>query len=210
MREIYIVLSQTGTRFSRMLHFVNRAPYNHASIALDGGLSELYSFGRQCLWLPIASGFVREHPGQGIFRRYEDTGCAVYRMPVPEEGYRRLREAIRGFEEQEWIYRYNFVGLVAILAGIPLHRPRHFVCSQFVACVLQRSGLWGLEKDPSLARPQDFPRLPGLELVYQGRLNDYRRAGWHPLATTSATVQEAKAGAPLSLGGWKNRLPKPR
>ena len=174
MEEVYIVLSQTGTRFSRLLHLVNRAPYNHASIALDGGLSELYSFGRQCLWLPIASGFVRERPGQGIFRRYEDTGCAVYRMTVPEEEYRRLREAIRSFEEQEWIYRYNFLGLLTILLGIPLRRRRHFVCSQFVAHVLRQSGLWPLEKEVSLARPQDFAALPGARLVYQGRLNDYR------------------------------------
>ena len=186
MEEVYIVLSQTGTRFSRLLHLVNRAPYNHVSIALDGSLSELFSFGRQCLWLPIASGFVRERPGQGIFRRYEDTGCAVYRMTVPEEGYRRLREAIGAFEEEEWRYRYNFLGLFAILAGIPLHRPRHYVCSQFVACVLRRSGLWGLSKDTSLARPQDFPRLPGLELVYQGPINGYRRPAGMLLALPPA------------------------
>jgi hypothetical protein len=175
MEEIYIVLSQTGTRFSRMLHLFNRFPYNHASIALDGTLSELYSFGRQCLWLPIASGFVREHPGRGIYRRYGDTLCAVYRVPVAEESFRRLEAAIRAFEEKEWTYRYNFIGLLTILAGIPLHRSRHFVCSQFVAYVLQQSGLWALEKDISLARPQDFSKLPGARLVYQGRLNDYCR-----------------------------------
>ena len=58
--------------------------------------------------------------------------------------------------------------------GIPLRRRRHFVCSQFVAHVLRQSGLWPLEKEVSLARPQDFAALPGARLVYQGRLNDYR------------------------------------
>lgn len=171
-QDIYIITSQTGTRFSRLLHLFNRAPYNHASISMDGSLRELYSFGRQCLWLPIASGFVREAPGRGIYRRYQDTQCAVYRVWVSPDQYRRLREAIRRFEEEEWAYRYNFLGLLTMMAGIPFRRQYHFVCSQFVAYVLSQSGLWDLDKDISLARPQDFSRLSGARLIYQGRLND--------------------------------------
>ena len=173
VKAIYIVTSQTGTRFSRFLHLFNRAPYNHASIAMDGSLAELYSFGRQCLWLPIASGFVREKPGRGIYRRYQDTQCAVYRVPVTAEQYFCLGESIRRFEEEEWTYRYNFIGLLAIMAGIPFHRRHHFVCSQFVAYVLWESGIWCPKKDISLVRPQDLAALPGAQLVYQGRLNDY-------------------------------------
>jgi len=175
MKEIYIVTSQTGTKFSRFLHLFNRAPYNHASIAMDRSLEELYSFGRQCLWLPIASGFVREKPGRGIYRRYQDTQCAVYRVAVTGEQYLRLEEAIRRFEEEEWTYRYNFLGLLAIMAGIPFRRRHHFVCSQFVAYVLWESGIWEPEKDISLIRPQDLSALPGAQLVYQGRLNDYAK-----------------------------------
>lgn len=183
-QDIYIIISQSGTRFSRLLHLLNRAPYNHASICMDGTMRELYSFGRQCLWLPIASGFVRETPGRGIYRRYQDTQCAVYRVWVSGEQYRCLREAIRRFEEEEWAYRYNFLGLVAIMAGIPFRRRHHFVCSQFVAYVLHQSGLWDLDKDISLARPQDFSRLSGARLVYQGRLNDCKnlRPGLLPSA----------------------------
>lgn len=173
-KDIYIVTSQTGTKFSRLLHMVNRAPYNHTSINLDGSMKVMYSFGRQCLWLPIASGFVREVPGRGIYRRYQDTRCAVYRVTVTEEQYARLQETIQHFEEEEWTYRYNFVGLLTIMAGIPVPLRHHFVCSQFVAYVLKESGIWDLSKDVSLARPQDFASLPRAELVYQGRLNDYR------------------------------------
>ncbi len=172
MRDIYIVTSQTGTRFSRFLHLFNRTPYNHASIALDGELRELYSFGRQCLWMPIASGFVRETPGRGIYRRYKDTQCAVYRVRVSEEQYRLLGDSIHRFEEEEWAYRYNFLGLFTMMAGIPFPRRHHFVCSQFVAYVLWESGIWSLEKDISLARPQDFVQIAGAQLVYQGRLNE--------------------------------------
>lgn len=193
-KDIYIVTSQTGTKFSRLLHVFNRAPYNHASISLDRQMPVLYSFGRQCLWLPIASGFVREVPGRGIYRRYQDTRCAVYRVPVSAEQYARLREAIRRFEEEEWAYRYNFVGLIAMMAGIPIRLRHHFVCSQFVAYVLKESGIWDLAKDISLARPQDFAELAGAELVYQGRLNEYHpgaREG-EALALPLATARPAR------------------
>ena len=191
-KDIYIVTSQTGTKFSRLLHVFNRAPYNHASISLDRQMPVLYSFGRQCLWLPIASGFVREVPGRGIYRRYQDTRCAVYRVPVSAEQYARLREAIRRFEEEEWAYRYNFVGLIAMMAGIPIRLRHHFVCSQFVAYVLKESGIWDLAKDISLARPQDFAELAGAELVYQGRLNEYHPGEGEALALPPATARPAR------------------
>lgn len=48
--DLYIVVSQTGTYFSRLLRAVNREPYNHVSIGLEPELKRLYSFGRQCLF----------------------------------------------------------------------------------------------------------------------------------------------------------------
>ena len=41
-----------------------------------------------------------------------------------------------------------------------------------MAYVLWESGIWSLEKDISLARPQDFVQIAGAQLVYQGRLNE--------------------------------------
>ncbi len=174
--SVYLVLSQTGTKFSRCLRLVNHTPYNHISIGLDSSLETLYSFGRQCLFFPLAAGFVREHPGYGVYRQFSDTRCAVYRLPVSLRTYCRLKETIEQFEQQEWCYRYNFAGLLAMIAHIPLHRQRHFVCSQFVAYVLLHSGACRFPKDFSLVRPQDFMQLPDIELLYEGRLNGYHGA----------------------------------
>ena len=51
-KNIYIMISQTNTGCSRILKFFTRAPYNHASIALDENLNSLYSFARQNLYIP--------------------------------------------------------------------------------------------------------------------------------------------------------------
>ena len=46
MKDIYILLSDTGSVLTRIIkHFTNN-PYNHVSIAFEEDLSKLYSFGR--------------------------------------------------------------------------------------------------------------------------------------------------------------------
>ena len=163
-RCVYFVVSQTGTCFSRLLQLFNRAEYNHVSLSLDDSLDRLYSFGRQCLYFPLAAGFVREQPHYGIYCQYSDTRCAVYRVPVRAREFWNLHQSIRQFEQQEWRFRYNFAGLLAIQAGIHL-----------------------FDKDYSLVRPQDFMRIPHAELVYQGPLNAYPRPGHAPAPLYSSS-----------------------
>ena len=43
-KQIYIVISQTGTILSRILKLVTKAEYNHASISLVPDLNTMYSF----------------------------------------------------------------------------------------------------------------------------------------------------------------------
>ena len=97
----------------------------------------------------------------------------VYRLSVKRRAYEQAQRLIRQFEQNEWRYRYNFAGLLAMLVNIPIERDRHFVCSQFVAYVLEQSGAYSFDRDFSLVRPRDFMRLKGARLIYEGRLNDY-------------------------------------
>ena len=40
---IFVLLMQTGTSVAKVLQFFTRKPYNHASVALDLTLEEMYS-----------------------------------------------------------------------------------------------------------------------------------------------------------------------
>ena len=76
-------------------------------------------------------------------------------------------------------YHYNFAGLVAMLFNIPYHRPNHYVCSQFVAYVLEQSESVKFNKHFTLIRPYDFCDLAessDVDLVYSGKLADYNTA----------------------------------
>ena len=172
-RNIYIMLSQTNTGCSRILQFFTRAPYNHASIALDENLNFLYSFARQNLYIPLIAGFVKEDINSGIYKIHNNTLCEIYRLSITQEQYDILEESIQKFEKNEDKYRYNFAGLLAMLFNIPFTRQYHYVCSQFVAHVLQEANAVELKKHVSLMRPYDFKSLSNLDLIYSGKLCEY-------------------------------------
>lgn len=172
-KNIYIMISQTGTSCSKIFQLFTRAPYNHASIALDENLNSLYSFARQNLYIPLIAGFVKEDINEGIYKFHDNTLCQIYRISITEEQYLILQESIRKFEKNKDKYGYNFAGLVAMLFNIPYHRKYHYVCSQFVAYLLQEANAVRFKKHFSLMRPYDFTSLSEVDLVYSGRLADY-------------------------------------
>lgn len=45
--EIYVLLTNTGTLFSKTIRWYTKNMLNHASIAFDSDLNEVYSFGRK-------------------------------------------------------------------------------------------------------------------------------------------------------------------
>ena len=71
-RQLYIVISQTGTLLSRILKQITGAEYNHASISLSRDLERMYSFGRRHPYNPFWGGFVIESPRTGTFKRFSE------------------------------------------------------------------------------------------------------------------------------------------
>ncbi len=171
-RSIYLMLSMTGTKFSRFLRLCTNKEYTHVSLSLDRELTQLYSFGRRSQYFPIIAGFVREDPQGGVFSRY-NTRCLVYEIRVTDEEYRRVEGLIASFLTEYRQYHYNFLGLPLIALQIPWQCRRHFVCSQFVAYLLTRGGVARFSKDYSLVRPEDFYTIRGLHQVFKGTLREY-------------------------------------
>lgn len=172
-KKIYIMMSQTGTRFSKCLKIWSKYPYNHISIALDRDLQHLYSFGRRNLYIPLFAGFLQENIKGGLYQMYNDTRCRVYELDVTEEAYNEISDIIYNFDREGDKYKYSMLGMLAMLLNIPWERRYHFVCSQFVAYVLTQSHTLDLDKNYLLVRPSDFDILPKENLIYTGRLCEY-------------------------------------
>ena len=63
--SIYILLTRSGTWFSRLIHLVTSDCYTHASIGLDGPSGPFYSFARRY------EHFAPRRPGGGATGRQE-------------------------------------------------------------------------------------------------------------------------------------------
>lgn len=71
-------------------------------------------------------------------------------------------------------YLYNILGVIGIALKEPVEFSNSYFCSQFVAEILDRSGIKLWNKLPALVTPDDFRQSERLELIYQGKLNQYR------------------------------------
>jgi len=174
-KSIYILLTDTGTWFSRMIKLYTKAPYNHTSISLDENLQELYSFGRKVYFNPLSAGFVKEGIDRGVYLYKRNTKCVVYKMSVNDTQYQEILKNIAQFKYCKEQYRYNLLGVMGIAMNKRIIRKNAYTCSQFVAFMLVASGIHAFEKYIELITPEDITKIPKLEIVYEGKLRDYNQ-----------------------------------
>ncbi|MDQ6420064.1 hypothetical protein RB620_11515 [Paenibacillus sp. LHD-117] len=185
-KEIYVLLTDTGTVLTRIIRTFTKDPLNHASIAFDHDLNEVYSFGRKNPNNPFFGGFVREDVRDDFFL---DAMCAVYRCTVSASVYTNLRNQVQHFEQNQDLYKYNLVGMLGVVFNIEWERKYSYFCSQFVATMFQRSGMNLVDKSPLLVTPGDLQHTPALELVYHGHLHGY--VGCQNSIAAASTFQTA-------------------
>lgn len=169
-KKIYLLLTDTGTLFTRLIKVYTKKPYNHASIAFDEELSTVYSFGRKNPRNPLIGGFVCEDIYSRLFMQAD---CAIYSLSVREEQFYKLKSCIQEIAAQKERYHYNLLGIFGVMLNKPIKRKNAFFCSQFVASILKQGDLIRPEKDLSLIQPHDLPFLADFQLVYEGRVKDY-------------------------------------
>lgn len=191
---IYILLTDTGTMFTRLIKRYTAAPYNHASIALDEELKEVYSFGRKCATNPWSAGFVEEDINEGVYRHFPSTRCVVLRLKVTMEQFEELKRSIQYYKRNKELYKYNLLGLF-FLAMKRSYAPKHaYFCSQFVAELLRGMNLKLWNRSSALVTPHDFLIHPDFEVIYEGMLYDY------PLISSDNHKQDAASQVVELLG----------
>lgn len=163
---IHILLTRSGTCFSRLIHLITRDSYTHASIGLDGPDGPFYSFGRKYRHLALPAGLVEER----IAPHRQTVPCCLYELTVDEETYLCLRRQLQTMYAQRQTYHYSLLGALACWLDLPLQRSCHYFCSQFVAELLENCGAVALPKPPALLRSADFCGVEGLRPIHQGPL----------------------------------------
>ncbi|WP_347549740.1 hypothetical protein ABFG93_19895 [Pseudalkalibacillus hwajinpoensis] len=172
-KTVYILLSDTGTLFTKSIKKYTKAPYNHASLAFDRDLSDMYSFGRKNPTNPLYGGFVKEDILTGTYRKYPKTTCVIYELIVTERDVQKMRRLLEIFIKNRERFLYNLLGVVGVSMNEPIEFSNSYFCSQFVAEVLHRSGIRLWDKLPALVTPDDFRKSDRLSLIYEGNLFEY-------------------------------------
>lgn len=172
MKQVYILLSKTGTVPSRFIHCWTRGSFTHASISLTPGTDRFFSYARRKLNNPLKAGLVTEDLHTFIFAQYPDAPCAIYSIEISDEAYERIEKKIEYYLAHYNQAKYNFIGAIALRFGIRMPREFRLVCSQFVALMLHESKEIDLPKDPYMMMPHDFLKINNLKKVYSGKIKD--------------------------------------
>ena len=173
MQDIYIILSFSGTLFSKFLKAISELTYPHVSISLHEDIRVAYSFGRKIVRNPLIGGFVEEHQNKGVYAVF-DSDCKILKLTITDEQYNKLLTIIEKFKSNSKVYKYNYMGLVYTYFNRPQNLRHRFTCTQFVATVLKESGIADFGKPASLVRSDEYNYIPGVKLIYKGKFNAYK------------------------------------
>ena len=160
MKEIYIVLTHTGTLLSQIIKKYTKDEFSHVSIALDVELKEMYSFGRLNPYNPFWGGFVHEYIDKGTFKRFYQTRAKVYSLEI------------KHFETEKDSYTFNALGLFAVGFHKRIKKEHSFYCAEFVKYILDESKIDTAL--PEIVKPEDFKKIDGLQEIYGGLLREYQ------------------------------------
>ncbi|NQX49075.1 hypothetical protein HQN87_27495 [Paenibacillus tritici] len=205
-RDIYIVLTGTGTAFSGLIKWFTKAELNHASIAFDSELREVYSFGRKKVYNPFIAGLIHEdfvHPF------YSSADCAIYQLRVTTEEYDTMYNHVQGMMQNQERYKYHLLGLVGVLLNIRIDRENAFFCSQFVASVFEETAVHPVAKPSCFVTPEDFASSLCAHKIFSGKLSYYMHRT-NRMAHLNSSLHNTPSSVPAEYAARRMRLNEER
>lgn len=170
-KSIYILISQTNTRFGKLIRKFGKIQYNHASIALDSELSEIYSFARQRHSLVLTGKLVKENISRFTLNRATNINATIFEVPVTEEQYDEIKVLIEEiYNDKEYLYNLFSVLTYPLTKGLSVYKA--FTCNEFAMYVLKLLG-HEVQKPLYQYKPDDLLEILGDKIYYQGNLLEY-------------------------------------
>lgn len=172
--KIYIIQMHTKTIPARLIKLVTRYKYSHIAISFDKSCSTTYSFGRKKYNSIIDCGFVEENKNGKFFEKFKDTKCRIFEISVTKEQYCKLKEKIIYMKDNEDLYKYDFIGIILRYFKVPICFKNKFVCSHFVAKLLEESSIYKFNKKIYFVEPKDFEKMTNVNEIYSGKYLLYK------------------------------------
>lgn len=171
MKQIYLIFTDTGTILSKIIKIYTKRKYAHISISLDEKLNRMYSFGRLNPYIAFIGGFVHEGIHHGTFKRFKNTDAQIAKLEISEKQYEQIEKIIHRFDTNRKKYRFNTIGLFAVVINKKIKRKDAFYCAEFIRYILDEAKI---ENNlPEIIKPEDFFEINNLDILYNGKLNKY-------------------------------------
>lgn len=169
---IYVMISKTPSKFARVIRKAMHIEYNHASLALDENLDEIYAFARYKNRVPVVAGLVRENAGRFTLCQHDDVKIKIFKVPVTQTQFIHIRQVINQIL-MDGEYHYNLFSALTfpILKGFQTYKA--YTCIEFVMNMLVEAGI-ELEKPTWSYHPEELVAILGEYESYSGKLLEYR------------------------------------
>ena len=171
--HIYLVFVKTDTLLSRSIGVITKSEYTHVALSLDSNFENMYTFGRIKPNNPFFAGLTIENFHTGIYQRSVNCPSLIYKIPVSAKQLDKLIEELNKYYSSDKKYKYNFLGLFAVLMDKSWKRDNHYFCSEFITYLLSKSDIWHSPKEPELTKPCDLINITNKEIFYKGYTSDF-------------------------------------
>lgn len=131
----------------------------------------MYSFGRKYSYIAFIGCFNTENIREGLYKTHKNSKMAIYKLDVGESQFDKIKEKV--YEIKKTSKGYNIIGLLLANFRIRVNRNKYY-CSEFVYNVLADKDVNILDKKDNIFKPMELLIINGLELVYEGKVNEYR------------------------------------
>ena len=145
-----IIVSRTTTTIGKMIRGVIGGNYNHCSFYIDGDVSKIYGFSRRYAEFWFTGCFTQENAVH--FEEYQ-----IYAVPLEDEKYQRLDEELVEMKSHTNVYGY--FNALMLPAGISVDSDNGYICSTFVADLIDKYTEVMPEKEVNLHSPTDIFEL---------------------------------------------------
>lgn len=170
MKNLYIILTKTNTKFAKLIRLCAKQNYSHVSISLDDTLKDIYAFGRPQHNSIFLGGLVKESLDRYTLRKDYPIPIKILKIQISNCEYEWIKEQIEKiYGNSEYMYNLYSILTYPIAKGISVEHS--FTCVEFAAYILQHLGYLRCKK-ACKCTPDYLSHVLDMYSYYEGDARD--------------------------------------
>lgn len=144
-KNIYVVLIKAMTGLGVFARKIFKYPYTHIAVCLDEELEDFVTFSRRKHFAPFDAGFMHEKREHYAFGKYKTFQAKVFKIPVTEENYEKIKAYVGQIEnDEEYIFNIFSMVTMGLFHGVRIYKALN--CMSFTAKIIELSEVTKLDR----------------------------------------------------------------